>query len=178
MLKNVQTLRPARGMRPNPLTLQYPEFICVKPDTFSRYGLTDGPHRFCESYDLFSLWIRGFKYIFLCKKYFTDKISPLDPPSKSCPRVIHNLFERKGSALADYQKYALIHELVHFYLGRPSLGLNTKPREVYRLNECVNMDPKNALKNPMHWQYFVASKSVLDLVAGQLVLTPPFPTYI
>ncbi|KAL8900392.1 MAG: hypothetical protein Q9207_005721, partial [Kuettlingeria erythrocarpa] len=156
MLKDIQTLRPARGMRPNIFKAQYPEFICVTPETRSRYRLRLDPHVLCERNGEFGMWLRGEKYVFLCKKFFTDKISPVGPPTKFCPRVIDNMFEPKGYLLADYQKYVLIHELVHFYLGRSSLGWTTNPKEKYRLNECVDMDPKNSLKNPMHWQYFVA----------------------
>ncbi|KAL8760666.1 MAG: hypothetical protein Q9184_003164 [Pyrenodesmia sp. 2 TL-2023] len=156
MLKDIQTLRPARGMRPNIFKAQSPEFICVTPETRSRYRLRNDPYVFCEQKGQFGMWFRGEKYVFLCQKFFTIKISPPGPPAKFCPRVIDNMFERKGYLLADYQKYLLIHELVHFYLGQKSLGWTTNPNEKYRLNECVDMDPKNSLKNPMHWQYFVA----------------------
>lgn len=161
ILKNTQTLKPIRGLRPNRFTPTSPEFVCVQQSTSQRYNLPRDPYLNCAGSGFFAFWQRGYKWIFLCPKYFTLKISPIGPPSKFCPRVINNAFEPKGYLLADYQKYVLIHEMGHYYMGRSSLGWDTKPAEVYRLNECVSMDPKHSLKNPMHWQYFVASKFIL-----------------
>ncbi|KAI4206008.1 MAG: hypothetical protein LQ348_001130 [Seirophora lacunosa] len=161
MLQDVYSLRPARGMRPNPLRAQLPEFVCVKPDTFWRYNIGVDPYIKCEQTGFFSMWLRGFKYVFICEKYFNMTMSPIGPPAKYCVPVIENKFNGRGDLLGDYQKYILVHELVHFYLGRSSLGWSTNPKENYRMNQCVNMDPKNSLKNPMHYQYFLASKSPL-----------------
>ncbi|KAL8953161.1 MAG: hypothetical protein Q9222_000982 [Ikaeria aurantiellina] len=145
------------GLRPSRFRASQPEFVCVKQDTINRYPyLSRDPYKVCESSNSFGLWLLRFKYVFICERFFTLKISPVGPPTRNCPRVIDNEFERKGYLLADYQKYLLIHELVHFYLGQSSLGFNTNPPEMYRLNECVNMDAKNSLNNPMNYQYFIA----------------------
>ncbi|KAL8653760.1 MAG: hypothetical protein Q9210_001913 [Variospora velana] len=160
MLQDVYSLRPARGMQPNPVRAQLPEFVCVKPDTFWRYDIGLDPYIKCQQTGFFSLWLRFHKYIFICESYFNMTMSPIGPPAKYCVPVIENKFSGRADRLGDYQKYLLIHELVHFYLGRPSLGWSTNPKETYRINQCVNMDPKNSLKNPMHYQYFVASMSL------------------
>ncbi|KAL9641024.1 MAG: hypothetical protein Q9204_000377 [Flavoplaca sp. TL-2023a] len=150
LLKSIQSLKSVRGLKPNTFRLSQPEFVCVQADT--------DPVKVCERYDAFAYWEAGYKWIFICPKYFAMKISPVGPPSKFCPRVINNEFEkseRKEALLASYQKYSLIHEMGHFYMGQHStLGPDTEPPETYSLNGCVNMDPENSLKNPMHWQYF------------------------
>ncbi|KAL8666266.1 MAG: hypothetical protein Q9202_001535 [Teloschistes flavicans] len=154
MLKKVQTMKAIRGLKPNRFILSQPEFVCVDGNTHSRYPrLPRDPYQTCRLLGVFGLWIRGFKYIFLCPKIFT---LPISPRARHCPRVIDNQFERKGYLLADYQKYILIHEMIHFYLGRSSLGWESKPLELYELNECVNFDAKNSLRNPMNYQYYIA----------------------
>ncbi|KAL9014371.1 MAG: hypothetical protein Q9173_000990 [Seirophora scorigena] len=161
-------------MRPNPLRSQLPEFVCVKPDTFWRYDIGVDPYIKCEQAGFFSMWLRGYKYVFICEKYFNMTMSPIGPPAKYCVPVIENKFNGRGDLLGDYQKYILVHELVHFYLGRPSLGWNTNPKETYRMNQCVNMDPKNSLKNPMHYQYFLAMVEQ-NCIDEPDPFAPPFP---
>lgn len=159
ILENIQTMKSIRMLKPNRFRPSQPEFICVTPETFDRYpALRYDPEQLCNNNGNYAFWLRGFKWIFLCPKFFTIKPAPVGPPTKFCPRVFDNLFERKGDVLANYQSYVLIHEMVHFYLGQSSLGWSTNPPEMYQLNQCVNMTAKDSLRSPMHWQYFVASK--------------------
>lgn len=175
MLENVRTLKPVRLLKPNRFRPSQPEFICVTPNTVHRYpALRSDPEKVCAEIGGFSFWLRGFKWIFLCEKYFTLKVAPVGPPTKFCPRVIDNTFERKGDPLATYQHYVLIHEMVHFYLGQSSLGWNTNPKEMYQLNQCVNMTAKDSLRSPMHWQYFVAMVQQ-DCIDTPDPFAPPFP---
>ncbi|KAL8640516.1 MAG: hypothetical protein Q9228_002572 [Teloschistes exilis] len=158
MLKKVKTMKAIRGLKPNRFLASQPEFVCVDENTQGRYPrLPTDPYQTCRFMAVFGLWMRGFKYIFICPKFFN---LPIAPSVRHCPRVIDNEFERKGYLLADYQKYILIHEMIHFYLGQSSLGWESKPVERYKLNECVNFDAKNSLRNPMNYQYYVASKSI------------------
>ncbi|KAL8712958.1 MAG: hypothetical protein Q9220_002816 [cf. Caloplaca sp. 1 TL-2023] len=192
MLKNIQLLKPIRGLKPSRFSASQPEFVCVKQDTVDRFPhLTGDPYAQCERSGNFAMVLRGFKYVFLCEKFFTLKIAPIGPPTRNCPRVVNNEFERTGYRLADYQKYVLIHEMVHFYLGQSSLGFDTDPQEMYYLNQCVNLDAKDSLDNPMNYQYFVASEFSLAgfytavLMKGSVVeqgctdapdpFQPPFP---
>ncbi|KAL8727315.1 MAG: hypothetical protein Q9181_005755 [Wetmoreana brouardii] len=174
MLKDIQIMKPIRGLKPNRLSASQPEFVCVDRNTFDRYpGIIRDPDEYCRISGAFGVWFRGFKYIFLCPKYFTLNISPM---GQYCPRVMDNMFERTGYLLADFQKYSLIHEMVHFYLGRSSLGWDTNPKEIYKLNECVNLDAKNSLNNPMNYQYFVARKLVEQAcTSAPNPFAPPFP---
>ncbi len=57
-----------------------------------------------------------------------------------------------------YQKYMLVHEMVHFYLGGKGLGWSTKPEEVYALDEAVGLNGGLSLRNPQNYQAFVASE--------------------
>lgn len=169
-----------RGLRrlipyPNPWTAQPPVFVCVNESTRQRYGtrLRKDPYEYCQQSGGFGLYLFGWKYIFLCDKLFTLRPAPLAPPLKNCPHVIGNRFTvpAEMGRLADFQTYVLIHEMMHFYLLRDSLGWNSIPKEAYASNVCVNFDMKTSLRNPMNLQYFVASKSsqtrVLPLDANQ-----------
>lgn len=157
-LKKAQTMKAIRGLKPNRFLASQPEFVCVDENTPARYPrLPTDPYQTCRSIPAFGLYVRGFKYIFICSRFFS---LPVAPSARHCPRVINNEFEeRKDYLLADYQKYILIHEMMHFYLGQSSLGWESKPVERYHMNRCVNLDPKNSLRNPMNYQYYLASKS-------------------
>ena len=54
----------------------------------------------------------------------------------------------------------LIHEMVHFYLGKRGLGWSTEPMEKYALDDAVKFDFRLSLRNPQNYQAFVASKCV------------------
>ena len=93
----------------------------------------------------------------MCPRFFTIAAAPR---SKHCPKVtVENRFERTGNLLADFQAYNLIHEMIHFYLGQESLGWDTQPMEKYPLNDCVGFDKFYSWRNPMNYQYYVASMS-------------------
>lgn len=66
------------------------------------------------------------------------------------------MFVGFGNIVCLYQKYMLIHEMVHFYLGSNTLGLESKPREEYDLNKCVAFSEALSLRNPQNYQAFVA----------------------
>ena len=53
-------------------------------------------------------------------------------------------------------KYMLIHEMVHFYLGSTTLGLQSKPRQECDLTERVKLPEALSLWNPQKYQAFVA----------------------
>lgn len=160
MLKNVQTMKAIRGLKPNRFSASQPEFVCVDRRTLARYPkIPNDPWAICRVSGSFGLWLRGWKYVFLCPRFFT---LPTCPTERRCPGVKDNMFEMTGFLLADFQSYVLMHEMIHFYLGRSSLGWDTTPAEKYKLNECVAMDPKDSLKNPMHYQYYVASQYTLS----------------
>ena len=167
MLTDIITLRPARFMHPNPFKAQYPVFVCLKPDTPSEKF--KDLYRSCEDDPIQSFTIPSFKYVFLCHDFFTFPISPIGPLGKNCLTVDFNEFGYEHLwRLVNVQKYVLLHELAHFYLGSESLGGKTVPKEEYDPNKCVNFEQKLSLRNPMNYQYFVASKSLLGVMTDHL----------
>ena len=76
----------------------------------------------------------------------------------TCPSVRNNQFIGGGEALSMYLTYLVIHEMVHFYLGKASLAAFTDPPEIYPINECVALDPLNLVHSPQSYQFYVASK--------------------
>ena len=147
-------------MSPNPFWAQYPVFACLKPDPPSKKF--KDLYRGCQDYSQQAFTVPGYKYVFLCPAYFTFPLAPIGPSGKNCLNVEFNVFCYENlERLVNIQMYILLHELVHFYLGRESLGGRTVPTEEYDPNLCVNFDEKLSLRNPMNYQFFVASKSLL-----------------
>ena len=154
-------------MRPNPFRAQYPVFVCLKPDPPSK-RFKDF-YRSCDDHNIEAFTVPGYKYIFLCPRYFTYPIAPIGPLGRNCLKVEFNEFGYENlERLVNVQKYMLLHELAHFYLGRESLGGKTVPTEEYDPNECVNFEQELSLRNPMNYQFFAASKSRLDGITDDL----------
>ncbi|KAL8751411.1 MAG: hypothetical protein Q9199_006437 [Rusavskia elegans] len=180
ILKNIQSMKGLRRLipYPNPWIAQPPVFVCVNESTFKRYGTRLGkdPYQYCQESGAFGLYLFGWRYLFLCEKFFTLRTAPLGPPTKYCPHIIGNRFTVPAELgrLADFQTYVLIHEMMHFYLGKDSLGWRTTPKEAYASNVCVNFDMKTSLRNPMNLQYFVAMVDNKCTEAPNPFL-PPFP---
>ena len=165
MLAKIAAQTAIRNRWPNPLKSSGPEFVCVKPDTFDRYkNLKIDPYWFCQQPRRYGLWPRSSRYIFLCDFFFERPVEPpsIDPhssrPASTCLRVDRqwNAFVGFGNIVCLYQKYMLIHEMVHFYLGSSTLGLQTRPREEYDLTECVKFSEALSLRNSQNYQAFVA----------------------
>ena len=65
----------------------------------------------------------------------------------------------EADRLTGLRHYALLHEIVFYYLQHVSLALNTVPRETFDWNECVTLDPEDSWRNPENWVLYVASRS-------------------
>ena len=178
ILEKIRDQKAIRGNLPNIFKASGPEFICVKEDTTARYKrLGVDPQQVCKQLQNHAFWLRKSRYIFLCDSFFDWRISPasIGPgvvrdyrPASSCLQVRDNLFIGFGNMVCLYQKYMLIHEMVHFYLGRKSLTLGTNPPEQYSLEHCIDLSAGLSLRNPQNYQAFVASK-LLPLLQN----TPP-----
>ncbi|MCJ1476261.1 hypothetical protein MMC13_004927 [Lambiella insularis] len=55
----------------------------------------------------------------------------------------------------------ILHELVHLYLGQPSLGNPGLPAEKYKVNPVMSLPPSQSAINPANYVFFVG-----NLVAG------------
>ena len=159
-LHDMQKLKPLAGRWPNPLIPTVPEFVCVQHDTILRYKhLNFDPYMACKQPKRYGMVSRRARYIFLCDFFFEQPATPTAPAAETCIRVQNNEFQGFGNLLCLYQKYMLVHEMMHFYLGTQGLGFRTDPMEVYGLNEAVDFDASLSLRNPQNYQAFVASKS-------------------
>ena len=165
VLSDLDALGPFRGKDSYPLRLQRPVFACVKADS-ERFGSLYDP--LCMMTENEAFTVPGFKYVFLCPRYFTNPISPVGPAGKNCLKVANNAFVRDGKEghLIIAQNYILLHELVHFYLGKATLGSRTVPKEVYFSNDCVGLSPGDSLRNPQSYVLFIASKLAYALIIG------------
>lgn len=164
LLKDMQRLKPLFGRWPNPLLPTPPEFVCVKPDTYDRYKhLRFDPYMACKQPRMYGFTSRRARYIFLCDVFFERPVAPTAPATETCIRVENNHFQGFGNLLCLYQKYMLVHEMTHIYLGTKTLGFNSKPVEVYSLNEAVRFNAGLSLRNPQNYQAFIASESRLGV---------------
>lgn len=164
MLENIKNHTPIRGRWPNRLKASGPEFICVKSDTFARYKpLRVDPYWFCMQPRMYGFWARQSRYIFLCDFFFERPVTPpsidshSSQPADTCLRVDRrfNAFVGFGNVVCLYQKYMLIHEMMHFYLESKTLRLQSTPREEYDLTKCVKFFETLSLRNSQNYQAFV-----------------------
>ena len=173
MLQNIANLKPIRVLLPSPLTATPPEFICVAPDTAIRYKSKPfDPFAECEKTKALAMTVAHTRYIFLCDSFVRTSATPssLGPrtgPADQCPKVTDNAFPRGAVSLSMYQRYILLHEMVHFYLGSKTLRQTSNPKEVYDWTECVRLNAGLSLRNPENYQAFIASKSFQSQLVGQ-----------
>ena len=157
VLRSIASAQPVKGLKPNPSVPSAPRFACVTPSTIRQYKFFEvDPWKVCnQPYAGQAFYLGGSSYIFLCASFWRGKIVP---QSKTCPSVRENRFLGGGEALSMYLTYLVIHEMVHFYLGKASLGVYTDQPETYRINDCVALDPLDSVHNPQNYQFYVASK--------------------
>ena len=167
ILQFIASARKVKGLSPNPFIPTAPRFTCVTPRTIKQYKfLKIDPWKLCNSPGAgVAFYLGDSSYIFLCSNFWKADIAPR-PETKSCPSVIRNQFIGWGENLGNYLTYMIIHEMVHFYLGKYSLGIHTYPPEIYRINECVALDPATSALNPPNYQYYVASECSRFLLTG------------
>ncbi|KAL6720386.1 hypothetical protein ACLMJK_002308 [Lecanora helva] len=159
VLQKIHSQSPVRGRWPNLIRASPPEFICAKFDTVLRYKhLNFDPYLACKRPKVYGFWAKRSRYIVLCDYFFERPPAPTAPRSETCIKVKDNSFQGFGNLLCLYQKYMLIHEMVHFYLGTKGLGWSTQPVEKYALNDAVDLNAELSLRNPQNYQAFVASK--------------------
>lgn len=157
ILRSIASAQPLKGLVPDPSVPSAPRFACVTPSTISQYTFLEAdPWRICnQPHAGQAFYAQGSKYIFLCSSIWGMGIAP---EKNTCPAVKRNQFIGGGEALSAYLTYLVIHEMVHFYLGKASLGIGINPPEIYPINYCVALDPLNSAHNPQNYQFYVASK--------------------
>jgi hypothetical protein len=158
ILWSIATAQPLIGLMPKPTIPTAPRFACITAATIHLYPFLpiDCLLLCLELGRLASFYLGGTSYIFICPSFWHYHVVP---PRRNCPSVVRNQF-RPGysSNLAEYSMYIVVHEMVHFYLGIASLGLQTKPPETYPINDVVALVMKDSIHNPMNYQYYLASE--------------------
>ncbi|MCJ1378385.1 hypothetical protein MMC17_001483 [Xylographa soralifera] len=98
--------------------------------------------------------LRGPNYIFLCPHFPS---LPTAPTENDCAKLNQARSRLSYSAIGGGTQYTvLLHELVHMYLGQPSL-----PVEVYDVNPAMSLPPSQSAINPENYAFFVG-----NIVAG------------
>ena len=159
ILQFIASARKVKGLDPDPLVPSAPRFACVTPSTMKQYKFLDvDVWKDCNEPGAGqAFYFSSSSYIFLCSSFWRGDIAPR-PQGNLCPSVVRNQFLGGGENLSMFLTYLVIHEMVHFYLGQYSLGQYTYPPELYRINECVALDPSHSALNPQNYQFYVASK--------------------
>ena len=164
------------------LSVSAPQIVCAMEENLEKTGpLAElQPWAQCsEEEHTIGFYYEATPYIILCPVFWTLRADP-QPDNYRCGRVdSNNQFagghapEREGAtarampaqaALTEYQVYHLFHEIVHFYLGSKTLGDNTVPEEVYDWNDCLALDASSSKRNPMNYQLYLASESMLTWI--------------
>lgn len=155
ILRSIASAQPLEGLKPDPSVPSAPRFACVTPSTISQYKFLEvDPWKVCSRPDAGqAFYYGGSSYIFICSSFWRGDVAP---QRNTCPSVRQNQFLGGGEALGMYLTYLVVHEMVHFYLGKASLGAFTDPPEIYPINDCVALDPLNSVHNPQNYQFYVA----------------------
>lgn len=165
ILRSIASAQPLKGLQPDPSVPSAPRFACVTPSTISQYKFLEiDPWEICSLPDAGqSVYPVGSSYIFLCPSFWRGEVAP---QKNTCPSVKRNQFLGRGEAVGMYLTYLVIHEMVHFYLGKASLGLYSNPPEVYPINDCVALDILDSVHNPQNYQFYVASEYSRSFCGG------------
>lgn len=87
--------------------------------------------------------------IFLCPRHWTSEVEPM---ANHCPRPIGNRQYVSGVMLGESQWSTLLHELLHIYIGVPTLD-----PEVYSIWGAPDLPASKAVINPTNYVFFLAS---------------------
>ena len=107
--------------------------------------------------------LTGTGIIGLCPYFFDLAQAPTKPNCLSV-NTRKNEYQRslRGAkadrAFLDYQIYALMHEINHFYLFAESQSRVDR----YGVNECVGLSARESSENARNYDYYVASESSLS----------------
>ena len=157
-----------------------PIFMCVQENTQQLHPELENivdPHKYCQDRtDAWAFSDTRFRYIFLCDRFWDPEHKP-EPETpraerEACPRFEANMFmDEDGERLASFQKYLIVHELLHMYMLDGGLRDDSDPKEVYSLNDCMRMNYEtNRIRNPNNVVYYVASEFVPPLLNSNVLI--------
>ncbi|KAL8830042.1 MAG: hypothetical protein Q9191_001659 [Dirinaria sp. TL-2023a] len=182
MLKQVSKFEPMLQLLPNPNIPLRPRIACAQPGIRERHRWlpfgTD-PWVYCSFGSMSAFFTIGTAYVFICPSFFMLPEKPTDLTGRNCPTVRDNRYNGNDRTVSSYQTYALIHELMHFYLQSHSLTGVTHPNEQYGLNGCAP-DPDKSPFDPVESGILQmpAANTTFLLAHNLSLITDTFPSDI
>ena len=167
----------------HPPTLSFtngnPTFICMKPGRSFHYIMSgkvmDAAVACADPNHSIAFYLHPTPFIVLCNTFFTGTMGPQTPVANNCPTVNHaiNKFRKKttdlnvaGLSLIHNQMWAMLEEIVHYYLfAQPSIT-SLKP-EAYDINEAWRLSATQAMSNAVNYAYYAGCRFRILLSSEQ-----------
>ena len=104
-----------------------------------------------------AIWMGGTPVVVLCPRFFTFPLQLEE--GRTCLAVdsATNTFIGDGGGVHKTMVYALLHELVHVYLGG-LIRRQRMDREVYAVEDCYKLSGAKARLSPSNYQFYVNSR--------------------
>ena len=103
-----------------------------------------------------AIWMGGTPVVVLCPRFFSYPLQLEE--GRTClavdPRT--NSFIGDGGGVHKTMVYALLHELVHVYLGA-LIRRQRMDREMYAVQDCYKLSGAKARLSPSNYQFYVNS---------------------
>ena len=149
-----------------------PQLVCANARTSQAFGIPFDIVEHCERLLERSVFVvQQSAYVIICPAFWNQRVIP-ELNRNRCPIVVDNQFygqtftmrngvekSLEAERLIGLRRYALMHELVFYYLQRESLTMNSNPPETFDWNHCVELSAENSWRNPENWVLYAASKS-------------------
>lgn len=95
--------------------------------------------------------LTGTQYIILCPSFFSMTAAPTKATCPYVNRWTDNFNDRdKGKSLVNFQIFALMHEIAHFYI----YATIRSRVDIYEINNCVKLGAQYARGNPRSYDYY------------------------
>lgn len=94
--------------------------------------------------------------VVLCPRFFTFPLQLQEGRTCLAVDAATNVFIGDGGGVHKTMVYALLHELVHVYLGA-LIRRQRRDREVYAVQDCYTLSGAKARLSPSNYQFYVNS---------------------
>lgn len=134
---------------------EQPLTICVTPTSVQRYELLGPVDETCKNEpETYAIQPPGQNFVLLCPSFW---VLPVGPLRKACPSIADGTLVPNEAWLQLNQEAAIIHEMVHIYLG----GSFSLSNETYRIADAVALGEVESLLNPSNYAFFYSGTSFL-----------------
>ena len=133
-----------------------PQLICATERTSTIFRIPYDVLAYCDEYRKYTFVVKLRAYLVICPSFWRTRVNPNHRLSR-CPTVKDNQFEgsdyslRNGILREDgtprltvLRHYALLYEIMYYYLQRLNLTSDTDPKETDDWNECVALHPEDS----------------------------------